>query len=26
MDQNVLDARAKLFERFGKSQVGGKGT
>merc|ERR1719243_204332 len=26
MDQEVLDARAKLAARFGKTQVGGKGT
>ena len=25
MDQEVLDARAKLAARFGKTQVGGKG-
>lgn len=25
MDQDVLDARAKLAARFGKAQVGGKG-
>ena len=25
MDQEVLDARAKLAARFGKVQVGGKG-
>jgi len=26
MDQEVLDARAKLAARMGKTQVGGKGT
>jgi hypothetical protein len=25
MDQEVLDARAKLAARFGSSQIGGKG-
>ena len=25
MDQGVLDARAKLKERFGNTQIGGKG-
>ena len=25
MDQGVLDARAKLRERFGNTQIGGKG-
>ncbi len=26
MDQEVLDARAKLKAKFGNSQIGGKGT
>ena len=26
MDQEIIDARAKLAERFGNTQIGGKGT